>query len=175
MSATTIHYPGRWAVVTGASSGLGRGIAARLADRGMSLVLTGRNEARLHDTAREILRAAPRVKVETVAADLSARSGVSKLLDHVGDRPIEVLVNNAGFGSYGPVMKRKSARSHGWAASTSARGSMRSTRRCSRISPEPQLMAERRATRQPEAPHGHLVICDPKLQITRSPDSRISF
>jgi hypothetical protein len=37
-----IHYKDRWAVVTGASSGLGRGLAARLADRGMSLVLTGR-------------------------------------------------------------------------------------------------------------------------------------
>ena len=40
---TRIHYQDRWAVVTGASSGLGRGLAGRLADRGMSLVLTGRN------------------------------------------------------------------------------------------------------------------------------------
>ena len=96
-----IHYQDRWAVVTGASSGLGRGLAARLADRGMSLVLTGRNEARLDEVAQQIRHAAPRVKVETVAADLSTRSGVSALLDHVGDRPIEVLVNNAGFGSYG--------------------------------------------------------------------------
>jgi short-subunit dehydrogenase/uncharacterized protein YndB with AHSA1/START domain len=99
---TRIHYQDRWAVVTGASSGLGRGLAARLADRGMSVVMTGRNEARLDEAAHEIRRAAPRVKVETVAADLSTRSGVSALLDHVGDRPIEVLVNNAGFGSYGP-------------------------------------------------------------------------
>jgi uncharacterized protein len=97
-----IHYQDRWAVVTGASSGLGRGLAARLADRGMSLVLTGRNEARLDETADQIRRAAPNVKVETVAADLTTRSGVSALLDHVGDRPIEVLINNAGFGSYGP-------------------------------------------------------------------------
>ena len=81
---------------------MGRGLAARLADRGMSLVLSGRNEARLNDAADQIRRAAPRVTVETVASDLSARSGVSALLDHVGDRPIEVLVNNAGFGSYGP-------------------------------------------------------------------------
>ena len=97
-----IHYQDRWAVVTGGSSGLGRGLAGRLADRGMSLVLTGRNEARLDKVANQIRRSAPRVKVETVAADLSTRSGVSALLDHVGDRPIEVLVNNAGFGSYGP-------------------------------------------------------------------------
>ena len=100
-----IHYQDRWAVVTGASSGLGRGLAARLADRGMSLVLTGRNAARLDEAAREIRRAAPRVTVETVAADLSTGSGVSALLDHVGDRPIEVLVNNAGFGSYGPFVE----------------------------------------------------------------------
>jgi short-subunit dehydrogenase/uncharacterized protein YndB with AHSA1/START domain len=97
-----IHYQDRWAVVTGASSGLGRGLAARLADRGMSLVLTGRNDARLNEAAQEIRRSTVKVMVETVTADLSTRSGVSALLDHIGDRPIEVLVNNAGFGSYGP-------------------------------------------------------------------------
>jgi hypothetical protein len=67
----------------------------------MSLVLTGRNEARLDEAVQQIRRAAPRVKVETVAVDLSTRAGVSTLLDRVGDRPIEVLINNAGFGSYG--------------------------------------------------------------------------
>ena len=97
-----IHYQDRWAVVTGASSGFGRGLAARLGDRGMSLVLTGRNKFRLEEAANQIRRAAPRVKVETVTADLSTRLGVSALLAHIGDRPIEVLINNAGFGSYGP-------------------------------------------------------------------------
>ena len=97
-----IHYRDEWAVVTGASSGLGRGLAAGLANRGMSLVLTGRNEGRLDETANQIHRAAPGVTVETIVADLSTVPGVSALLDHVGDRPIEVLVNNAGFGSYGP-------------------------------------------------------------------------
>src|SRR5262245_30754825 len=105
-----IHYQDRWAVVTGASSGLGRGLAARLADRGMSLVLTGRNQARLDETAHQIRRAAPQVKLETIAADLSNSSGVSALLDHVGDRPIELLVNNAGFGSYGPFAKADAER-----------------------------------------------------------------
>jgi short-subunit dehydrogenase len=96
-----IHYKDHWAVVTGASSGLGRGLAARLADRGMSLVLTGRNQVRLDEGSEQIRRANPQVQVETVAADLSTRSGVSALLDHVGERPVEVLINNAGFGSYG--------------------------------------------------------------------------
>ena len=105
-----IHYQDRWAVVTGASSGLGRGLAARLADRGMSLVLTGRNGARLDEAAQQIRRATPRVRVETVAADISTTSGVSALLEHVGDRPVEVLVNNAGFGSYGAFAEADSNR-----------------------------------------------------------------
>jgi len=67
----------------------------------MSLVLTGRNAARLDQSAQQIRHVAPRVKVEMVATDLSTRSGVSALLGHVDGRPIEVLVNNAGFGSYG--------------------------------------------------------------------------
>lgn len=96
-----IHYQDRWALVTGASSGLGRGIAVRLASRGMSLVLTGRNAARLDETARQIRRATPHVEVDTVVADLSTRPGLAAVIHHVGDRPIEVLVNNAGFGSYG--------------------------------------------------------------------------
>ncbi len=53
------------------------------------------------EAANQIRRAAPRVKVETVTADLSTGPGVSALLAHIGDRPIEVLINNAGFGSYG--------------------------------------------------------------------------
>jgi short-subunit dehydrogenase/uncharacterized protein YndB with AHSA1/START domain len=97
-----IHYQNRWAVVTGASSGLGRGLATRLADRGMSLVLTGRNRARLAQAGDDIRRSAPRIQVETVVADLATPAGVAALLDHVGERPIEVLINNAGFGSYGP-------------------------------------------------------------------------
>jgi short-subunit dehydrogenase len=96
-----IYYQDRCAVVTGASSGLGRGFAARLAERGMSLVLTGRNRDRLDEAAREIRRATPRVNVETVTADLSTQPGVSALLAQVGGRPVEVLINNAGFGSYG--------------------------------------------------------------------------
>ena len=76
-------------------------VRARLAERGMSLVLTGRNPARLHEAPEQIRRAAPGAEVETVVTDLSTGSGVAALLDHVGERPVEVLVNNAGFGSYG--------------------------------------------------------------------------
>ena len=105
-----IHYQDRWAVVTGASSGLGRGLAARLAARGMSLILTGRNQVRLDETVGQIRRDFPEVRIETIAADLSIPSDVSALLDRVGDRPVEVLVNNAGFGSYGAFAAADAAR-----------------------------------------------------------------
>ena len=109
MGEVVIRYQDGWAVVTGASSGFGRGLAAGLADRGMSLVLTGRDEARLNEAADQIRRASG-VNVETVVADLSTQAGVSALLHHVGGRPIEVLVNNAGFGSYGPFAEGDSDR-----------------------------------------------------------------
>jgi 3-hydroxyacyl-CoA dehydrogenase len=67
----------------------------------MSLV-TGRNEARLDEAAHQIRRAAPRVKVETIVANLSTRSGVSALIAHVGERPIEVgpcgMMDRMGLG-----------------------------------------------------------------------------
>lgn len=105
-----IRYQGRWGVVTGASSGLGRGIALRLAERGMALVLTGRNEARLEETARQVRAAVPGVAIELVVADLASPAGVARLLDHVGNRPVEVLVNNAGFGTYGAFAEADAAR-----------------------------------------------------------------
>jgi NADP-dependent 3-hydroxy acid dehydrogenase YdfG len=74
-----IRYEGRWAVVTGASSGLGRGLAARLAHRGMSLVLTGRNAARLDEAAEHIRRAAPRVEEGHVHCAHMFPSGVLEL------------------------------------------------------------------------------------------------
>jgi short-subunit dehydrogenase len=76
----------------------------------MSVLLTGRNEARLDQVANDIRRSAPHVNVETIAADLSTAAGVSALLDQVGERPIEVLVNNAGFGGYGPFVQADSDR-----------------------------------------------------------------
>jgi short-subunit dehydrogenase len=90
-----------WAVVTGASSGLGALFARRLASRGLSLVLTGRDMARLEAVRAEVRTVAPGVEVELVAADLATADGVDDLLGHLGGRQVEVLVNNAGFGTYG--------------------------------------------------------------------------
>lgn len=90
----------RLCLVTGASSGIGAEIARELADRGAHLLLTGRDRHRLDEVARALHREG-RPAPRTVVADLSTGEGVQEVLAGVGDRPVEVLVNNAGFATYG--------------------------------------------------------------------------
>ena len=91
----------RWAVITGASSGFGAIFADQLAKRGLSLVIAGRDEPRLIAVAQRIRQIAPGVDVEPVVDDLGIDSGVDALLARLDRRVIDVLVNNAGFGTYG--------------------------------------------------------------------------
>ena len=90
-----------WAVVTGASSGLGALFAEKLAQRGLALVLAGRDEARLAEVRQRVQRLAPGVDVELVVGDLGSQAGVEALVAALNGRVIDVLVNNAGFGTYG--------------------------------------------------------------------------
>jgi short-subunit dehydrogenase len=90
-----------WAVVTGASSGLGAIFVEKLAQRGLPVVLAGRHEARLTEVRQRVQRVAPGVEVELVVGDLGARGGVEALVAALDGRVIDVLVNNAGFGTYG--------------------------------------------------------------------------
>ncbi len=87
-------------VVTGASSGIGAEIARRLAARGARLLLTGRDAARLRQVADSLDPAAP--PAEFVAADLADPAGVETVVAAIGDRPVDLLANNAGFATYGP-------------------------------------------------------------------------
>lgn len=87
-----------WAVVTGASSGIGKAIAMQLASEGYDLVLTARRLERL----RELAATLP-VKVECAAFDLEEREAPWQLFEFTEFRNIKpaLLVNNAGFGMYG--------------------------------------------------------------------------
>lgn len=93
----------RWAVVTGASSGIGAECARVLAERGYSLVLSARRRDRLEALAAE-LRNGAHVEVECVALDLTLPDAPTELVQRAirGGRHISVLINNAGSGLYGP-------------------------------------------------------------------------
>jgi len=89
----------RTALVTGASSGLGAEYARQLAARGADLVLVARDRAALEELAVELRREHGR-EVEVLPADLLKPRQLDRVVERVSDpaRPIEVLVNGAGFG-----------------------------------------------------------------------------
>jgi short-subunit dehydrogenase len=91
---------GEWALVTGASAGIGVAFARALAARGISCVLTARRGDRLESLARE-LESAHGVKTRVVSADLSKPDGAERVAAAVSDLPIGILVNNAGLGGAG--------------------------------------------------------------------------
>ncbi len=87
------------ALVTGPTSGLGAGYARRFARDGHDMVLVARDATRLEGLAAE-LRAAHRINVEVLPADLSEPSGRDAVVARLADG-VTVLVNNAGFGTSG--------------------------------------------------------------------------
>ncbi len=101
-----------WAVVTGASSGLGALFAEKLAQRGLPLVLAGRDEARLTEVRQRVQRLAPGINVELVVGDLGSQAGVEALVAGLDGRVVDVLVNNAGFGTYGRLAEVDADRDH---------------------------------------------------------------
>jgi short-subunit dehydrogenase len=91
------------ALITGASSGIGRATAIALAQAGQDLVLVSRSPEKLADLAQEL--ADTGVQVKTVALDLAALSQVKPALESaIADiGPIDLLINNAGMGYTGPL------------------------------------------------------------------------
>lgn len=84
------------ALITGASSGIGREIAKQLSSRGFRVILAARRKHRLEELAEE-LDGESRV----VTCDLSTREGCFDLYEQVKDERVSVLINNAGFGAIG--------------------------------------------------------------------------
>lgn len=85
------------ALVTGAGSGIGKAIARRLAQDNYDIIAVGRNEERLLQAAEEFP-----TSTQIILADLANREEVFSLYQQVKDEDIEIVVNNAGFGVFGP-------------------------------------------------------------------------
>lgn len=98
------QWRGKWALITGASAGIGVALANELAAGGTNLVLTARRQDRLEELAHS-LEAKYRIKAAVFAADLADVNGPEKIYEFTREQKIEVelLINNAGFGAYGEL------------------------------------------------------------------------
>ena len=85
------------ALITGASSGIGRDMARGLARRGYDLILVARRTERLEELGRTLP-----VQVQTISLDLAQKGNCRALYEQVKDQDLDILINNAGRGLFGP-------------------------------------------------------------------------
>jgi short-subunit dehydrogenase len=97
---------GKWAVVTGASSGIGRAMAAELAAKGLNLVLVARRQAELEQVAKQ-LSAHYGVETRVVAADLATVTALTQIESETQNLDVGLLVAAAGFGTAGNFLDAK--------------------------------------------------------------------
>lgn len=102
---------GKTALVTGASGGIGEQLARQLAERGTHLILVARRAEVLQRLRDEILAVHPELQVAVIAADLAKADAAQQLTDALAadGLRIDVLVNNAGFGSHNPLVEEDPA------------------------------------------------------------------
>lgn len=88
------------ALVTGASSGIGREFARQLSAKGYDLILTARRTQRLEELRKEL-----KTESRVITADLSDEKECFELYEQAKDENIDILINCAGFGVFGPFLK----------------------------------------------------------------------
>src|SRR4051794_24263022 len=91
-------------LVTGASEGIGRAFAKRLALEGFAVTAVARNEKRLTELVAELKALAPNTYSEHsfVAVDLASKEGQARIASLLQSQHFELLINNAGIGTYAP-------------------------------------------------------------------------
>jgi short-subunit dehydrogenase len=95
---------GPWALITGASSGIGKEFARQLAASGINVVLVARRETALNEVGRSIAKDF-KVQYRVVVMDLSQEGFISKLAEHTKDLDIGLVVSNAGTANPGEFLK----------------------------------------------------------------------
>ena len=95
---------GPWALVTGASAGIGREFARQLAAEGLNLVLASRSQSRLEQLADDLV-AADRISVRTVPVNLGRIGSTEALEEATADLDIGLLINNAGVETHGAFLR----------------------------------------------------------------------
>ena len=100
------RWRGNWALITGASAGIGRAFATELAAGGTNIVLVARRRDRLEELAAQLV-AQGGVRAEICASDLANPEAPEKIMNFARANGIEIdlLINNAGFGAYGEYPK----------------------------------------------------------------------
>src|SRR5947209_4125177 len=93
------------ALITGASAGIGRELARQLASRARTLVLVARREQRLKELRDELRNRNAPLNVYARVVDLCDKAQIDELIRWLDQHQIEIdlLINNAGLGDYGPV------------------------------------------------------------------------
>lgn len=91
---------GPWAIVSGASSGIGLEIVERLAESGLHLIIHARGENILQGIAKR-LTSTHNIEIKVVASDISEQAGIQKLIETTQSLPIGLLVASAGYGTSG--------------------------------------------------------------------------
>lgn len=87
----------KWALVTGATAGIGESFARLLAGQGFNLILVARDEARLKAKATE-LADSHHISTEVIVADLTTEAGCAAIEHYIETHQIDALINNAGYG-----------------------------------------------------------------------------
>ena len=108
--ASTQDFNGKWALVTGASAGIGVALARELAGHGAKLILTARRKERLDTLAAELRAKGTEVRI--VAADLNDPAAPQQIYDATegAGLTVDILINNAGLGQFGEFYKSPSSR-----------------------------------------------------------------
>ncbi len=88
-------------LITGASSGIGESIARQAAAKKYDLILVARRGEKLEEIKND-LEISEGINVETIAADLTVKKDIEKVVSRLQENDVDVLINNAGFGSSGP-------------------------------------------------------------------------